>query len=183
MFERLKEQWVYGGFLFGLVLLGLWPLLNQSLSRPGSLVLLALSVYAIHQYEEHDDNRFQRFVYETLAPRGIGLSKSELFWINVVLVWGGLGLVLWLVERHHQGWIALGSALLLVNVVAHLVQFILKRKTNPGLWSSLFLMLPLGSAMAIEACKITSAAPVVAAFLFIVAVHIFLLWRMKRPEV
>ena len=62
MFARLIANWVYGGFLAGLLLLLLTPVLVHS--WPVSLVttLLCLPLYMIHQYEEHDNDRFRLFV-------------------------------------------------------------------------------------------------------------------------
>jgi fatty acid desaturase len=52
MFARLIANWVYGGFLAGLLLLLLTPVLVHS--WPASLVttFLCLPVYMVHQYEE-----------------------------------------------------------------------------------------------------------------------------------
>ena len=59
MFARLISNWVYGGCLAGLLLLLLTPVLVHS--WPVSLVttFLCLPVYMVHQYEEHDNDRFQ----------------------------------------------------------------------------------------------------------------------------
>ncbi len=52
MFARLIANWVYGGFLAGLLLLLLTPVLVHS--WPVSLVttFLCLPVYMVHQYED-----------------------------------------------------------------------------------------------------------------------------------
>ena len=69
MFARLIANWVYGGFLAGLLLLLLTPVLVHS--WPVSLVttFLCLPVYMVHQYEEHDNDRFRLFVNQKIGKR------------------------------------------------------------------------------------------------------------------
>src|ERR1039457_2011248 len=84
MFARLIANWVYGGFLAGLLLLLLTPVLVHS--WPVSLVttFLCLPVYMVHQYEEHDNDRFRLFVNQKIGKRRVGLSPLAVFVINVL---------------------------------------------------------------------------------------------------
>ncbi len=67
MFNRLVAGWAYGGFLAGLLLLALTPIFASGWDGATTLVFLALPVYIIHQYEEHDGDRFRRFVNKRLG--------------------------------------------------------------------------------------------------------------------
>jgi hypothetical protein len=94
MFARLIARWVYGGFLAGLLLLLLTPVLVHS--WPDSLVatFLCLPVYMVHQYEEHDNDRFRLFVNQKIGKGRVGLSPLAVFVINVPGVWGIIGMSL-----------------------------------------------------------------------------------------
>jgi hypothetical protein len=144
-FQRLAAHWVYGGALAGLMLAGLTPLVAQGWSSPALLVWLSLAAYMLHQYEEHDDDRFRRFVNAELAGGAQALSHSAVFWINILGVWAVLVATLWLVLRIDPGWAFIAAYLLGVNALAHLAQALAMRRPNPGLWSGLVLLLPLAA--------------------------------------
>lgn len=147
MLARLAGHWVYGGALAGGLLLVLAPLLTAGLNAGGSWAYLALVAYMLHQYEEHDDDRFRRFVNETAAKGRAGLTSAEVFLINIPGVWGVIALSLWLAERLAQGWALIAAWLMLVNALAHIGPALALRRPNPGLWTALALFLPLGLAM------------------------------------
>jgi hypothetical protein len=85
MFARLIANWVYGGFLAGLLLLLLTPVLVHSWAAPLVATFLCLPVYMVHQYEEHDKDRFRLFVNQKrarcLGPRwdvaGVGSNGQR----------------------------------------------------------------------------------------------------------
>jgi len=66
MFGRLIANWVYGGFLAGLLMLFLTPVLVHSWPVPLVAAFLCLPAYMIHQYEEHDNDRFRLYVNQRL---------------------------------------------------------------------------------------------------------------------
>ena len=76
MFGRLIANWVYGGFVAGLLLLLLTPVLVHSWPAPLVATFLCLPVYMIHQYEEHDNDRFRLFVNQKIGKGRVGLSPS-----------------------------------------------------------------------------------------------------------
>jgi hypothetical protein len=51
-------------------------------------------VYMVHQYEEHDNDRFRLFVNEKIGKQRVGLSPLAVFVINVPGVWGVIGISL-----------------------------------------------------------------------------------------
>ena len=83
MFSRLTQYWVYGGFLAGILLLVLLPLLSQAWSTALILVFLQLPIYMLHQYEEHDNDRFRLFFNRTVGQGKEVLSPEAVFVINV----------------------------------------------------------------------------------------------------
>jgi|HubBroStandDraft_5_1064220.scaffolds.fasta_scaffold137636_2 hypothetical protein len=144
MFARLIANWVYGGFLAGLLLLLLTPLLVHS--WPVSLVttFLCLPVYMVHQYEEHDNDRFRLFVNQKIGERRVGLSPLAVFVINVPGVWGVIGISLALAATVSIGFGLVAVYLILLNGTIHVVQAVISRGYNPGLGTAIFLFLPLG---------------------------------------
>ena len=88
MFTRLTHYWVYGGSLAGLLLLVLMPVLASGWPIALTMVFLQLPVYMLHQYEEHDDDRFRQFFNRVLFGGREVLSSAAVFLINVPGVWG-----------------------------------------------------------------------------------------------
>jgi Protein of unknown function with HXXEE motif len=144
MFARLIANWVYGGFLAGLLLLLLTPVLVHS--WPVSLVttFLCLPVYMVHQYEEHDNDRFRLFVNQKIGKRRVGLSPLAVFVINVPGVWGVIGISLALAATVSAGFGLVAVYLVLLNGTIHVVQAVFSRGYNPGLGTAIVLFLPLG---------------------------------------
>lgn len=144
---RLQTFWVYGGFLAGLLLLALSPLLLAGWDRAAVLAFLVLPVYMLHQYEEHDDDRFHRFAVETFGKGRDVLPTPAIFVINIGLVWALLAVVLWLMRRVDPGFAVVAGYVVLVNGIVHLAAWAALRRYNPGLLTGLLLFLPLGIAV------------------------------------
>lgn len=144
-FDRLQAHWVYGGTLAALVLLALTPTLTQGWPLTDRLVWLTLPAYMLHQYEEHDADRFRLFVNDLM--RGPALSLSDVFWINIVGVWAVLAAVIWTTRTLDPGWGVTAAWFLLVNGLGHLSQAAVLRRSNPGAWTAALLFVPLGAAI------------------------------------
>jgi len=144
MWNRLCTNWVYGGFLAGLLLLALTPLLTAGWSAALLLVFLQLPIYMLHQYEEHDHDRFRHMVNELMGHGKEVLTPGAVFIINIPGVWGVNVLSIWLAAHCGIGWGLIGIYLTLVNGVAHIAQGFARRSYNPGLATSLLLFLPVG---------------------------------------
>ncbi|WP_035713116.1 HXXEE domain-containing protein [Azorhizobium doebereinerae] len=144
MLARLMTNWVYGGFLAGFVLLALLPLVGASL--PLLLVMLQLPVYMLHQYEEHDDDRFRRFVNENMGGGRNVLPVPAVFVINIGGVWLFNLVSIWLAATVDLGLGLIGIYGMLVNGVVHVAAAIAGRRYNPGLVTAIVLMLPAGLA-------------------------------------
>jgi len=61
MLQRLISSWVYGGVLAAILMLALSPLLPAGWPLPLADPFLLLPAYMVHQYEEHDRDRFRLF--------------------------------------------------------------------------------------------------------------------------
>jgi hypothetical protein len=142
--RRLASNWVYGGFLAGILLLILAPLIVKGWPRAVTAVFLLLPAYMVHQYEEHDDDRFRRFVNQKMGDGRVGLSPMAVFVINVPVVWGVIALALYLAAAINAGLGLIAAYLVLVNGVVHAAPALVTRSYNPGLVTAVVIFLPLG---------------------------------------
>ncbi|MAC76759.1 MAG: HXXEE domain-containing protein [Rhodobacteraceae bacterium] len=175
-FDRLADHWVYGGALAAPVLLALVPVLHLDPVLTG--LYLALPVYMLHQYEEHDDDRFRRFVNGLLAGRR-GLSRADVFWINIVGVWALLVVTLWLAAGVDPGWGSIATWLLGLNGLIHLGQGIGLQRYNPGLGTAVLVFLPLSVWLVLHVPA--SALQQVVGFALVLALHGAILLRARKP--
>jgi hypothetical protein len=178
--ERIERNWVYGGFLAGLLLLAIAPLLVAGWDRSAALAFLALPVYMLHQFEEHDDDRFRRFVNDVVGQGRQLLTVRAVFWINIVGVWALLGSCLWLVRLDGPGWAALPGWLVLLNGLLHAGQGVALRRYNPGLVTGLVLFLPLGVLTLAVAWPVATGTTFWLSFAIAVALHVWILAHVRR---
>ncbi len=144
MLSRLITNWVYGGVLAGLLLLLLAPMLTQCWSTALTATFLLLPIYMLHQYEEHDNDRFRLFFNETIGKGRDVLSKEVVFVTNVPGVWGVIGASLYLASNLHIGWSLIAVYLVIVNAIVHIMHAFIFRRYNPGLGTAVALFIPLG---------------------------------------
>ena len=144
MLKRLIDNWVYGGFLAGLLLLLLTPVIAHSWAPSLLATFLCLPIYMLHQYEEHDNDRFRIFVNQAIGKGREGLSPLAVFVINVPGVWGVIGLSVSLAAMVNVGLGLIAVYLIIVNAIAHIVHAAIFRRYNPGLGTAIGLFLPLG---------------------------------------
>jgi uncharacterized protein with HXXEE motif len=143
MIHRLIVSWVYGGFLAGLLLLILSPLFVRSWPPALAAAFFCLPAYMLHQYEEHDDDRFRIFMNRMLAGGNDALTLPAVFIINVPGVWGVIALSFWLAHSVNPGLALIAVYLPLLNAAIHIVQAVIARRYNPGLVSAIVLFLPV----------------------------------------
>lgn len=144
MLARLFDYWVYGGFLAGLMLLALMPLLAGHWSAAFTAVFLLLPVYMLHQYEEHDADRFRLYINRVIGQGAEVLSPAAVFVINIGAVWLLDIIVIWLAWCVDLGLGLIAVYLVLVNAVVHIVGGLRLRAYNPGLVTAIVLFLPAG---------------------------------------
>lgn len=143
MIHRLVINWVYGGFLAGLLLVLLSPLFVHGSPPALAATFFCLPAYMLHQYEEHDDDRFRIFVNRILAGGRDALTLPAVFIINVPGVWGVIALSLWLAFRVNPGLALVAVYLPLFNALIHIAHAVIMRSYNPGLVSAIVLFLPV----------------------------------------
>ncbi len=142
--NRFFSYWVYGGFLAAFLLLGLMPAFTCTWELPLILVFLQLPVYMLHQLEEHDDDRFRRFINDLIGGGREVLSRGAVFVINVPGVWGVNLLSILLAFSLDLGFGLIAVYLTLINGLVHLAQAVRLRRYNPGLITAVILFLPVG---------------------------------------
>lgn len=177
--ERLIGCWVYGGVLAGVMLLGLTPVLTQGWPMPEVLVFLTLPIYMIHQYEEHDADRFRHFVNMTMAGGRDALTPLAVFVINIFGVWLPLAACIVLMRSHDAGIGTFAAWLLLVNALLHIVTALRGRGYNPGLVTAVFLFIPLGLAALAALWAEATATQILAGLVLAVALHAAIMIHMK----
>ena len=137
----LINHWVYGGFLSGLLLLAILPVMAWSWDPAMALIFLQLPLYMIHQFEEHHGDRFRAYVNRLFG--GEVLSKKAVFVINVPGVWGVITLAFVAARCLGPGWGLLAIYLPIINALVHVGQAIRLRQAHPGLITAIILFLPV----------------------------------------
>ena len=170
MWGRLTAHWVYGGFLAGLLLLVLFPVITQGWPPQEYLAFLALPLYMLHQFEEHDHDRFREFFNQTLGKGYPVLSQSAVFMINIVGVWCVLALVYGAMRFLSPGWSVIAIYLIAINAAAHIAPAIIERSYNPGLVTACVLFVPLAIAYSWTPSPITYGQNIVG-FLIAFGIH------------
>lgn len=143
MFNRLVDNWVYGGFLAGLLLIAIAPLITAHWPAALTAVFWCLPAYMLHQYEEHDKDRFREFVNRILGNGHDVLTRRAVFLVNILEVWGGIAFALWLTAQVNVGFALIAFYLLLLNAIIHLIQAAAGRSYNPGLITGIVVFIPL----------------------------------------
>lgn len=145
MLNRLVGNWVYGGFLAGLLVLLITPILARNWPPALLATFLCLPAYMLHQYEEHDNDRFRAYFNQTFGKGREVLSLWAVFLINVPGVWGVIAIAFWLASSHNPGFGLIAAYLLLLNAAIHIVSSAALRGYNPGLVTAVLFFVPLGS--------------------------------------
>lgn len=175
MLDRFLENWVYATPPFALLLVGLYPFIGPEIDLA---LYLSLPAYMLHQYEEHDDDRFRAFLNSMMGQDKTGLSHMSIWVINVVFVWFLL-LAVFYVSSAAQGWSVLAAYLLAINGVLHLIWGIVFRGYNPGLWTGGFLFIPI--AIWIYLTNSASIAVHVVSAAIVLALHAVIMVLARRP--
>lgn len=145
MLSRLTQYWVYGGSLAGLLILVLLPAMARHWPPAILAVFLQLPIYMLHQYEEHDNDRFRQFVNQKIGGGHEVLSHLAVFLINVPGVWGVIAASFILSTFVALGYGLIAVYLTLVNGAVHIVAAVVTRFYNPGLVTAVLLFLPAGA--------------------------------------
>ncbi len=145
MINRIYANWVYGGFLAGILLIFCMPLFTSDWSFVLKLCYLTLPVYMVHQLEEWDNDKFRVFINNHLGNGVNLLTPCAGFFINVFGVWGVIAASLYLATSIDAGYVLIAAYLVLINALVHIVAGLVLRAYNPGLVTAIILFLPLGT--------------------------------------
>ena len=182
MLGRLVANWVYGGFLAGLLLLLLAPVFMRTSPAPLVSTFLCLPIYMLHQYEEHDNDRFRHFVNQKMGRGRDVLTPLAVFVINVPGVWGTTGISLALATTLGVGFGLIALYLVVLNGLIHVIDAVISRAYNPGLGTAIALFLPLGlyGIAAIQRAGCGSVSMHVVGALTAIGIHVAIIIHVMR---
>ncbi|MEO0342997.1 MAG: HXXEE domain-containing protein [Pseudomonadota bacterium] len=175
MLERLFQNWAYATPPLALLLLGLYPFIGGEIALP---LYLALPVYMIHQYEEHDNNRFADFLNGMMGPEKTGLSAANVWVINVIFVWFFL-LGVFHAAHFAPEWGVIAAYLLAINGFVHVAWAVMFKRYNPGLWTSILLFMPLAVWIYIDIPASLTTHAVSA--MIVIVLHAAIMLLARRP--
>jgi hypothetical protein len=137
----------------------------------------------LHQYEEHDADRFRQFVNTVIGKGREVLTVPDVFVINIVGVWAVLAATFWLVHLAGPGtgpgWGLIAVWLILINAAAHIGQAIALRRYNPGLLTAILLFLPLGLVTLRTLAPLATIVQQAASLAFAIALHALIILRVR----
>jgi hypothetical protein len=120
------------------------------------LVFLQLPLYMVHQFEEHNGDRFRIYMNRNVVHCE-ALTREGTFWINAIGVWGLEIVMLYLAVFVDMRFALAAFYLPVVNALTHIREAVARREYNPGLWTSLVLFLPIGGWGLYEASAASGA--------------------------
>jgi hypothetical protein len=144
-YDWFIDNWAKASLPLAIILFIISPLIYWGIGLAAFLVFLTLPFYMLHQYEEHADGQFKDFVNKTVGKGREVLSDRDIFRVNVLFVWLGTLVVLYLCVYVNIVWGLLSGYLVAFNGLVHIITSIRMRRYNPGLWTSVFVFLPLGT--------------------------------------
>lgn len=150
-------HWPQAALFTAILLFLLLPVVAATEGLVLALVFLQLPLYLVHQFEEHQGDRFRRYFNDRLIGIPDGLTPEATFWINALGVWGVILGALYLTVYASPAWGLIALYLSVINGVLHVVHAITRREYNPGLWTGLALLLPLGGWSLAQVSRETGA--------------------------
>lgn len=137
-------QWPQAALFCGVMMILLLTALLTKLGLMYFLIAMTLPMYMVHQFEEHYHNRFCLMLNEKIGRGKVVLTPKQVFWINSLWVWA-LSMVTIALAFLVNPLIGLIPVYFLVlNGILHCLQAIRFRSSNPGLFTSLIVFLPVG---------------------------------------
>jgi hypothetical protein len=139
----LGKNWVTGAAFMAAGFVALVPAIASLLPLGLFLIFLHTPGYMIHQVEEHQGDRFRRFVnYRMFGGLNV-LRVSDVLVINLPLVWGlNLG-AFYAALAWGAGYGLVAPYTMLVNAVSHFGTSIRFKSYNPGVVTSALIFVPL----------------------------------------
>jgi hypothetical protein len=158
------------------------PLFFKAYGLIALLVVLHLVIYMVHQYEEHAHGKFRDFANQLLAGGQPKIGDLPIFWVNIIGVWGIYLLVIYgaIVVNPALGLISAYTTI--VNGLLHIIAYVVTRRYNPGLISSLLLFLPIGAytVFVISQSPDTTSADHVLGIVIAIIIHLITFGYLGR---
>ncbi len=176
----LIREWPYATLFAAGFLLAMTPFLERA-GLPFLLIWLQLPIYMVHQFEEHDQDRFRKFANQVVAGGREAFTPAAIFVINSAGVWGVDLLAIYLAYYVNPAFGLAAIYLALVNAAGHVLAALVLRRYNPGLWTALALFLPLGgwALVVVSAASHASWQVHALALAAAVAIHALILIYIK----
>jgi hypothetical protein len=140
----IAANWVRGAGFMAAALIAAAPVIGDRHGLSLLLIFLHSPAYMVHQVEEHAADRFRRFVNDRLFGGIDALTTKGVLWINLPGVWGLNLMALYAACFATPGDALAAPYLVLVNALTHVGAAIRVRGTNPGLFTAVFVLAPLG---------------------------------------
>jgi hypothetical protein len=153
-------------------------LMTQSELR-GLWVWLLPAAYSVHAIEEaFGGNGLREWM---AAGGGARLSLAEFMGLNIF----GLALLclaVWAVRRWKvwQWSVVTGATIIFVNGLAHIAACVAARSYVPGVWTGIFLYLPIGGIFLLRLRRLVSLRLFVFAIAIGLVIHGIVLWLVLR---
>jgi hypothetical protein len=143
-YDWFIANWARASLPLAIILFLISPFVYRGIGLAAFLVFLTLPFYMLHQYEEHASGQFKAFVTKNVGRGREVLSDRDIFRVNVLFVWLGTLVILYLCVYVSIIWGLFAGYLVAFNGIVHIATSIRMRRYNPGLWTSVFVFLPLG---------------------------------------
>jgi hypothetical protein len=156
-YDWFIANWARASLPLAIILFLISPFVYRGIGLTAFLVFLTLPFYMLHQYEEHAGGQFKAFVTKNVGRGREVLSDRVIFLVNVLFVWLGTLVVLYLCAYVSIIWGLFAGYLVAFNGIVHIATSIRMRRYNPGLWTSVFVFLPLGIYIIYLITKISGA--------------------------
>lgn len=144
----------------------------STLSWTVIILWLQFIAYCIHQFEEHAyPGGFKEFIAQVLHKHTD--NSVTIFWINIVCIWLLFPLCI-ILAQHYK--LEIGVVLpifVLFNASTHIVRGIAKRRYNPGLITSITVLIPLAwyTLWYMQQIHILTKNAIIVSLFFTLAVH------------
>jgi hypothetical protein len=183
-YDWFIDNWAKASLPLAIVLFLISPFIYQGIGLAAFLVFLTLPFYMLHQYEEHARGQFKAFVNNTIGRGREVLTDKAIFRVNVLGVWLGTLVVLYLCVYVSIVWGLLAGYLVALNGIGHTFTSIRMRRYNPGLWTSVFVFLPLGIYIIYTVTKISGAGLLYNGIALVVTIllHSMILINVRRQR-
>ena len=168
-------HWPAAAAVAALFLLAILPLFAWQTSLGLVLVFVQLPAYLLHQWEEHQGDRFRLYFNRTIGAGREALTPAATFWINSIGVWCVDLAALYLAWGWQPAAGLLAAYMSLFNAIVHFGAALARREYNPGLFTAAVLFVPLGGWCVFELGKHTTLIEQFVALASAVGIHVLII--------